>query len=898
VIGKTLGHYEILAPLGAGGMGEVYRARDTRLGREVAVKVLSDELAGDSAFLARFDREARLLASVNHPNIATIHEIDEKDGVRFLALELIEGETLARRLSRGVLPHDEALQICRQVAAALEAAHEKDIIHRDLKPGNVMLTRGNHVKVLDFGLAKEIPAEDSEDTGEDSTVLTQVGDGPAFVGTVPYMSPEQIRGEVLDQRTDIWAFGCLMYQLLTGRRAFEGNTGPDTISAILTQEPFWDRETRLVPAPVRLLIQRCLEKEAARRLRDIGHARLEIENVLSGGGGARISLPGAGVGSRLGSVPRRAWIGLAVASVAAVAIAVGFTGLGALLPMGDRESPVPILENPVQVTSASGVEEYPSWSPDGRTIAYQSNQDGDWDIWVVQPGNRQALNRTADNPGADLYPSWSPDGLEIAFWSDREGGGYFVMPALAGAPRKVVALDSFAWADVRYRPFSPPRWSADGERLMYVEGWELGGRAEIIDLETGESTAIELPGKMPGFDPSWSPDEQLVAYVAGGHREFETSQIRVMRLSDGENSALTPDGLHHLSPTWARNGLLSYLVNRGSSMDLWQQAVGHDLNPDGAPRRLTTGVGMRQAVFSPDGTKLAYSKGRRIANVWRLPVLDDRPATWDDAEQLTFDQAWVEFVDVSPDGEWLAISSDRAGNKDLWILPAAGGEIRQLTAAGWPEWAPKWSPDGTEIAFYAYRDGRRSIWIMPAGGGPARRLEALGVGDSFIPAWSPDGNQIAFRALDDDLNNDIYRVDREGGEATRLTFDPAADAFAAWSPDGRWITFASSRNQEGGIWRVPAGGGSPESITGAGMSFHAWAPAGDRLLGLGVEELAGDIWEVGIEDGRIRRVTDLGERSGAPGSEALATDGKYLYFTWEEDLGDIWIMDVVREDSP
>ena len=249
-------------------------------------------------------------------------------------------------------------------------------------------------------------------------------------------------------------------------------------------------------------------------------------------------------------------------------------------------------------------------------------------------------------------------------------------------------------------------------------------------------------------------------------------------------------------------------------------------------------------------------------------------------------------MDVSPDGQWLAVSSDRSGNKDLWVLPAAGGEPLQLTTDPWPEWAPQWSPDGSEIAFYAYRDGSRSIWIMPASGGPARRLEAVGVGDSFVPAWSPDGRHLAFRAIGENLNNDIYRVAREGGEALRLTSHPAHDNFATWSPDGRWITFGSERDGEGRVWRVPAEGGTPEPIGDAGVDFHAWSPDGTRLYGLGVAELAGDIWVNTLAGRGNRRATDLTVRRGAPGSEALTTDGEYLYFTWEEDLGDIWVMDV------
>ncbi|TDJ24292.1 MAG: TIR domain-containing protein, partial [Gammaproteobacteria bacterium] len=336
-----------------------------------------------------------------------------------------------------------------------------------------------------------------------------------------------------------------------------------------------------------------------------------------------------------------------------VAIVVG----GVLAFAWLTTKPVPSFSNPAQVTSATGVEEYPAWSPSGQMIAYQSNEDGDWDIWVRQPGSSEAINRTTSNDGHDMFPSWSPDGRSIAFWSDRDGSGYYLMPALTGDSKKLVSLTVDALGSLRYKPIGPPRWSRDGKRLMYVVGTITSGAyGEVLSLETGETQRFEMPGRVPGFDPAWSPNEELVTWVAGWHREYETSAISVLRLADGATGLITDDRLQHLNPTWVDDERIVYVVNRGSSRDLWLQSLTADLLPRGPPLRLTTGVGMRQASFSPDRSKLAYSKGRRISNVWRVPILADRPATWSDAQQVTFDQAWVEFIDISLDGTQLVVS--------------------------------------------------------------------------------------------------------------------------------------------------------------------------------------------------------------------------------------------------
>ena len=354
--------------------------------------------------------------------------------------------------------------------------------------------------------------------------------------------------------------------------------------------------------------------------------------------------------------------------------------------LSPKASPdVPRLANPVQLTSAIGVEDYPTWSADGGRLAYQSQQSGNGDIWVTQPGGGQPVNRTAGHTGRDCCPSWSPDGSQIAFWSDRDGGGYFVMSALGGAARKVISSQRFS---------SPPQWSADGEELA---GLVTDGFVEIVSMRTRESRRLAVPSEMTAV------------------------------------------------------------------MDL-------------VPQPVTVGIGMRRAVFSPDGTKLAYSRGRRVANLWRVPIFEDRPATWADAQQLTFDEAYIERVDLSPDAERLLVQSDRSGNMDLWVLPRDGGEWMQVTSEPTPDWYPRWSPNGQDIAFFSYRTGNREIWVMPVSGGPAHQLtdgQATNT-ESWLPAWSPDGREIAFSSSP---AASIYVMPSDGGKARQVTKRPEQDFF-------------------------------------------------------------------------------------------------------------------------
>jgi TolB protein len=414
---------------------------------------------------------------------------------------------------------------------------------------------------------------------------------------------------------------------------------------------------------------------------------------------------------------------------------------------------------------------------------------------------------------------------------------------------------------------------------------------DIVSLPTLETRRLPLPKRC--FEMSWSPDGRFFACVEAGSRNTSPTSLWLFPFSGGEAIPVTEGQWNDWSPTWSADGRrLFFVSNRGGSMDLWQQRIGEDGRPVGEPEPLTTGIGMRTAVFSPDGSKLAYSRGRGVYNIWRVPILQDRPATWDDAEQITFDQAETHVSDLSPDGQVLLVSSDRAGNYDLWKLPAEGGEMTQLTVEPTSDGTPMWSPDGKEIAFYSLRSGNRDIWVMSAEGGAARPLTSHPAVDVW-PAWSPDGREIAFCSWRS--GSDIWVVPARGGDPRQITEDPAIDQLPVWSPDGKWLIFQSWRLEARRLWKVPAAGGEPEPFTEDSTGPGRWSPDGTKFYFIGWLERGGNIWVLSMEDGKEYPVTDLAGRRGSLYGWSIATDGEYLYFSWGEQLGDIWVMDVVRE---
>ncbi len=873
MIGQTLSHYKILEKIGQGGMGEVYLAQDTTLDRKVALKFLSEELQRDPTARKRFLREAKSAAALDHPYICKIYEIGEAEEISFIAMEYIQGTTLREELLKGPLSLKEALRKATEIAEALEAAHKQKIVHRDLKPSNIMLTPDGHVKVMDFGLAKRVTPHEEGQEKEITTALTR---DSALLGTVPYMSVEQVRGQAVDTWSDIFSFGVVLYEMLSGVNPFKRDGQIETAHAIVSETPPpLSQYTNDIPVVLQHTVKRMLAKDPARRIQSAMDIRNELEELrgeLSSGLVQEAVLRG----------PRsavRKWV-----MAAAVILIVVLAGLLYLLQT--PQDTVPRLVNPVQVTFAVGVENFPTWAPDGGRLAYESNQDGSWDIWVTQLGGGQPVNRTADHAGPDRYPSWAPDGRQIAFLSQRdETWGLYTMAAVGGMPRKVVSLN----LDPTYYR-GVPQWSADGTQIAVVVWDSPGGYAEVVSWQTQETQRIPLPQHegTPCLDLSWSPDGRLFAYVEAEGDAAEVTRLWTFPSSGGEAIPVTDGRTNDRSPIWSADGRqLLFISNRGGTMDLWQQSIGEEGRPEGEPVSVTTGLGIRSAVFSSDGAKVAYSQGRPVSSLWRLPILSDRPANWADAQQITFDNALIEFFDLSPDGKRLAISSDRAGNQDLWILPSEGGQMTQLTTDPTDDWAPRWSPDGEEIAFYAYRSGNRDVWVMPSLGGPARQL-APHPTEETVPTWSPDGREIAFISRRSG-NREIWIVAAEGGEPRQVTVRPEDDTITDWSGDGRWLVFQS----ESRLFRISPAGGQPEALVeGPTALFGARLSPDDKVLYyLGLDD---NLWALSLEDGRKSPVTDLEGRRGTLGW-GVATDGPFLYFTWAEETGDIWVMDVTEE---
>ena len=782
--GASLGGYRLGALIGAGGMGQVYHAHDSKLGRDVAIKILPPAFTSHLDRLARFEREARMLASLNHPNICGIYGIEESDSIRFLILELVEGTTLADTLAGvsrphpngGGLPLDDVLPIARQIAEALEVAHEKGIVHRDLKPANIKITPDGVVKVLDFGLAKAVGGESGWPDLSNAPAEHGERRNGAVIGTAAYMSPEQARGLPVDKRTDIWAFGCVMYEMLTGRVTFAGETVSDSIAKILEREPDWSALPAATPAAIRRILLRCLAKDPKQRLRDIGDVRIEIDaidEVLPGTPDSTGPLPST-VRTHTNSRPRitrAAWIAGGLAALVGAIVILDRSQRGPYRP-------IPLSATFTRLTSQAGIEQHPSLSPDGKWIVYSAPAPGGQHIFLQSVGGQKAIDLTSEAVSSDTQPVFSPDGEQIAFRSERLGGGIFVMGRTGEFGRRVATAG-----------FNPA-WSPDGREILYsTEGVTTNpyNRIGIGDLwaVTVASGAVRQVHKSDAVQPSWSPHGHRIAFwrVHSGQRDLFTIPAR-----GGDALAVTNDVAADFSPAWSPDGkYLLFSSDRGGSPNLWRVPIDETTGKvQGLPEALTTNSAwVADLTVSGDGRRVAYASMTTSSNIQQFdfdPISGSirGPGRW-----VTTGSAFRRFLDVSPDGHRLVFGSGTM-QEDLFVIDTDGSNMRQLTNDAALDRRPTWSPDGHRIAFDSTRGGRYQIWVVNGDGSNVRPLTNDPGSEFLYHAWSPAGDRMFTTSL---LWNAMIfdpRLPWRDQQPVRLPRAPLERfSSTSWSPDGR-----------------------------------------------------------------------------------------------------------------
>jgi len=811
VLRGRLGAYQILAPIGAGGMGEVYRARDTRLGREVAIKILPRAFTADADRLARFEREARVLASLNHPNIAAIHGIEDTpvDGdaaVHALILELVDGETLRERIARvgskGV-PFKETLDIARQIADALDAAHEKGIVHRDLKPENIKLTRSGAVKVLDFGLAKLEAGGEGKAGGEfteaPTITINDTREG-LVVGTAAYMSPEQARGQAVGKRTDIWAFGCVVYELLTGRPTFGRETSSETIAAILDREPDWTLLPAGTPAAVRRLLARALVKDPKSRLRDVGDAKLEIEAALSEQNGA----PSVVVTAQRDRVIRLSRIAPAVALLGlGVLGGTLWSSLGVSRPATFGTEPL------TQITSDSGLTTEPSVSVDGSLIAYASDRsgDGNLDIWVQQAAGGSAIRLTSD-PADDREPDVSPDGGLIAFRSERKPRGVYVIPALGGDAR-LIAPDGMG-----------PRFSPDGRSIAFWTGGWLAPRGVgnvrrtfVVPAVGGE--VVQVIASLPSAgDPVWSPDGTALMVFArratsgeGTDPDWWWAPLKgSFPVQSGVYERLRRQGLTVGDPNtqpyplaWTHTGVLFSAPNaptgdlgtigNAASQSIWTIAVDERTGRVGGDAiRLTHGTTTdTRAAMSRDG-RLVFAATSEHLLLFRLPLDANAGRTTGPLQRIRDDMATIGRGGVSEDGRFLVFPRYDFGGGGVWIRELATGRERQLVATPRTPLNPVISADGRWVGYTVTKvntGGTAGIgtgYVIGVASGTPRRV----CDDCQVWQWMKDNRHILITETNDTVLN---RFDLATGTRVPIIVASSNIDRPFIAPNEQWMVF-------------------------------------------------------------------------------------------------------------
>jgi Tol biopolymer transport system component len=814
--GTRLGSYEILSAIGAGGMGEVYRAHDSKLGRDVAIKVLPADFVHDSDRLSRFQREARLLAALNHPNIATIYGLEQSEAVHYLVMELVPGQTLAERVGARALKIEEVLKLAVQIAQALEEAHERGVIHRDLKPSNVKVTPEGRVKVLDFGLAKAFAGDCGQDLSSAAT-LTAMGTEGMVLGTPAYMSPDQARARPVDKRTDIWAFGCVLYELLTGKQAFRGETVSDTIVAVLEREPDWQALPPATPAKIRDLLRRCLQKDKSLRLRDAGDAVIEIYEALAAPPAVAATSDSATRGWR----GWLAWGAAALIVLTTIAMAIGFV----------LRAPKP--PQPMRLSAEIGVDAglftdlgpAAILSPDGTRLAFVAvGSDQKRRIYVRSLDQLQATALSGTEGARNSF--FSPDGQWIGFFADGKLKKISVQGGAAVTLCDALDDRGGSWGEDGTIVFEPDNRAA----LSKISS--TGGTSQ--PLTTLDKQAEEVTQRWPQVLPGGKA-VLFTSSTSTGVASFEDAEIVVYSIASGQRKTVQSGGFH---ARYLPSGHLVF-VHEGTLFAMPFNLKRLEVTGQPAPilEGVVTAPGSAGAQFSFSETgSLVYLAGRgggqNVSIYWM-----DREGKFTPLRETPSDYT---NLAVSPDGKRLALEIFDGKRRDIWVYEWERDALTRLTFAGELNENPVWTPDARRIVYSSLQKGGAPNlwWIRADGAGDAQRLtESKSV--HYASSWRPDGKVLALSQQNPDTTFNILILPIEGdeksgwkaGEPKPFVNSPSSEMKPAFSPDGRWLAYQSN---ESGSYEVyvrpfPGPGGKWPISTGGGI-FPEWSRNGKELF--------------------------------------------------------------------
>ena len=883
--GTKIGTYEVTGTLGSGGMGEVYRARDSRLERSVALKVLPAAFSADADRMMRFEREAKVLAALNHPNIASIYGFEESNGARALVIELVEGPTLAERIAKGAIPIDDIFSITKQIAEGLEYAHERGIVHRDLKPANVKIAPDGSVKILDFGLAKALEGDPASlDISSSPTLSRMATHAGVILGTAAYMSPEQARGKNVDRRTDIWAFGCVLYESLTGHQAFSGETVTDVLAALVKSEPDWSLLPAETPLPICRLLQRCLKKDVRQRLQAIGDARIAIEEELSRAG-STVATPGPAPVSPTAANPasllKRSlpWLAALACASLAVVFAAGYFA----------RAPKSRSLHFSAVTNFAGVQAQPALSPDGHSVALVSNRGGHYDIYVglINGGN---LVQVTNDPNLKSRPVWSRDGSKLAYARLNASGIWDIweVPALGGPARRIILNGMY------------PAYSPDGQSIAYENVAEgriyiagvSGANAHPADKRTTAQIAGVL-GMTRNTEPRFSPDGTRIAYSVRSNGPY--GELEVVDLQTGEIRTLTTSGALLLSPAWSPDGRYIYFSSsQGGTMNLWRIPA-----EGGQAQQITAGQGDdAQLDVSADGNKIVFSTWRLNTTIARAEIAKENQES---IKALTNDPGRNQLAPAySPDGKYLAYFSNLKGaeNESIWVANADGSMPVQLVRDDRVNIFPVWAPDGKGVFYHAEVSAQglaaAEFRSVPVSGGAAESV--LGGGEAIDRFFDVgrDG-RLLYRIR----GETVKAFNPRTKEASELGTIRGAQRGAPirWSPDQRQVAYvvapAREDDPQSGLWVTDFHNPARQVFRGWVDWWFALGPDNTIYFLEGKPDLGGVLWRVGWDGHGLQRtslaIPMVSSYWAVPGRNSqdyfsISPDGRYVAFQWQPVL--------------